>query len=124
MKTAALLGALLLTLFIAPSASHAAGGNTDTVEGLLNRCESNGDAAYLSCVTVIWGVASVMNLNCGYSKEGYSSPEFMKMDFGGVTGAALVQAFKNWARDHPQIWNHDEISGVVHAMSSTFPCKN
>ncbi len=122
MKTAALLGALLLTLFIAPSPSHAAGGRT--VEMLLKICENDTGMELIVCDAVIGSVASVLSLNCGYSTKGYSMPEALKADVSGATNGALIQAFKNWASDNPQALSVDERTGVIIALASTFPCNN
>ncbi len=122
MKKAALLVSLLLALFIAPSPSHAV--EDRTVQTLLENCESNEAIENALCAGLISGVGSVLDFNCGYSAEGYNIPDYLMADIDGVTNGALIQAFKNWARDNPQTWKYSEIAGVVFAINSTFPCKN
>jgi hypothetical protein len=119
MKTAALLVALLLTLLIAPSPSHA-----NTVEDLLNRCESDQAVENVVCVAYIRGVASMLNLNCQHAAEGYDIPPWIKADLAGLKASASLQGFKNWARDNPKNWSEDELTGVIAAMVNSFPCKN
>lgn len=122
MKKAALLVSLLLALFIAPSPSHAV--EDPTVQTLLQECESDDLHSHARCHALILGIAGVMGFNCRITEEGYSSPEYLKAEVDGLTSGALVQGFKNWARDNPQQWSMTEFSGVVWAMYNTFPCKN
>lgn len=122
MKEAALLVLLFFTLFIAPSPSHA--DEDRTVQTLLGNCESDEVIENAWCAAFINGVATLLSVNCGVSKEGYSSPESLKADVHEVTNGALLQAFKNWAKNHPEYWSTGEAAGVVFAMSSTFPCKD
>jgi hypothetical protein len=122
MKTFALLGALLLTLLTAPSPSHAV--EDTTVQTLLHRCESNDLREHAICHAFIYGIASVLGLNCSYLADGYSMPEFMTAGTDKLTAGAFVQGFKNWARANPQHWSMTEVSGVILAMGSSFPCKH
>jgi hypothetical protein len=122
MKATALLKALLLTLLMAPSPSHAV--EDATVQTLLGRCESDDVREYAVCHSFILGIAGVLSLNCSYLADGYSMPEFMTAETDKLTAGALVQGFKNWARANPQHWSMSEFSGVILAMGSAFPCKN
>ena len=122
MKKAALLVSLLLALFIAPSPSHAV--EYRTVQTLLENCESNEAIENALCAGLISGVGSVLDFNCGYSAEGYNMPETLMADVDRVTNGALIQAFKNWARDNPENWGDTDLHGMVFAISSKFPCKD
>jgi hypothetical protein len=37
---------------------------------------------------------------------------------------AWIQAFKNYAANHPEFWGEPAISGVVIALRTTWPCDN
>lgn len=74
------------------------------------------------CSGFIAGVWYMMSINC--INEDFRealSPDFQA---GYVSSPrARVQAFLNWAEDHPEAWGEPMFFGVVNSLSSTFPCE-
>ena len=43
---------------------------------------------------------------------------------GEPAGAAMIQAFANWAAAHPERWGDRAWTGVVKALAKAWPCPN
>jgi Mn2+/Fe2+ NRAMP family transporter len=70
------------------------------------------------CMGVIHTKASEMGLNCIFQEESHP----LRARTGGVSTAALIQAFVNYARDNPQEWEGYMFGGVAAAFKKYFPC--
>ena len=116
-----LFGILLATMATASNAQNE-GWDIGT---LLEWCEADqGTVAHTYCRGRIEGVAHMMVINCLNDKHGTgSSPPHNKMADGAVSPAAMIQSFKNWAKDNPQRWSDMFGFGVSEALSQTWPCE-
>ncbi len=91
------------------------------VQELLDHCEAEDQPAVMLCLGVIIGVSSVMSANCGIA-QGEGGLRTLAANVGGVSTGAMLQVFKNWARDNPQSWGIPGSFGAMLAINSAFPC--
>jgi len=120
-----------LGLWIVVAAMQIAGGaKADpplmNVQQLLDACNSPmGSPGTIYCAAYISGVGGVIETN------GIALSRFTPRDAnvlktisacGDTTVGASVQAFKNWAQAHPELWTQDAPSGVMMALRQTWPC--
>ena len=98
-----------------------------TIEDLIPACEAAADESYIVrrpagyCVGFISGVWFMMNVNCINADYRHAIPQGLQA--GNVSSwRAMVQAFLNWAEDHPEEWGEPVLVGVYTSLSSTFPC--
>jgi len=65
------------------------------------------------------GVVTLMVYNCALAP----AANIPKAEAPYTTGAS-IQAFLNWADNHPERWGDSFSEGVIAAMIETFPCRN
>jgi len=103
------------------------GGSTvDERSAAPDACNSPmGSPGTIYCAAYISGVGGVIETN------GIALSRFTPRDAnvlktisacGDTTVGASVQAFKNWAQAHPELWTQDAPSGVMMALRQTWPC--
>jgi hypothetical protein len=114
----------------------------NSVQALLEQCSSlqatnnrdqpsailraNGDQMF--CFGYISGVSAMMTMNginLGHNPELWSELHGWAMceaDPASPLGAK-VQAFKNYAAAHPEIWGQLMAAGVIQALNSVWPCR-
>jgi hypothetical protein len=122
--------ALTLALVLAtPTAANAKPGDP-TVQSLLQECSAEeGSTDWFKCVGYIAGVSDIMGINgklsATFGKDTYIKMSVISMCWDGEvpTYGAKLQAFKNWAQNHPEEWSELSFVGVTHAMRETWPCK-
>lgn len=80
------------------------------------------------CFGYISGMAEMMGMNGVIIDH---NPEFWSELHGyamcptppSVPYGALVQAFKNYASAHREIWGNNKLVGVIEALTSVWPCR-
>ena len=95
----------------------------ETVQSLLERCAGDEALGTAYCIGFVRGISGAMLLNCMASQDGFVVPEKATADLTEATVGATIQAFVNWAEQHPEEWNAPQFFGVIYALSSTFPCE-
>jgi hypothetical protein len=95
-------------------------GQTQTVQNLYEMCKSHNAADTMFCLGYVGGIHDMMVINNQSADEKLKG--FRMCDDGSTRGAS-VQAFKNWAEKYPQYWSQHMFTGVVVALSTTWPCK-
>jgi Rap1a immunity proteins len=87
-----------------------------TAHDLYQVCTGNSDDQ-VYCKGMMRGMSQMI-----YS-AGPTSP--FGICFGERPGSAeqVLTAFKNWHDTHPGLWNYSFSTGVIRALSETWPCK-
>jgi hypothetical protein len=107
-------------------ASGAKADQLTNVQQLLDMC----NGPYGSPGT-IWCAAYIAGVGGGMEANGIALSRFTPRDAnvlriisacGVPTVGAGVQAFKNWAQAHPELWTLDSFTGVMKALQQTWPC--
>ncbi len=105
-----------------------------SVENLLKFCKSSAPMERALCENEIYGLGDLMSLN-GLEREKLPVHEAegrawladtglcTNVDETQPSGAAMLQAFLNWADKHPEKWSLDAGLGIIEALRSTWPCK-
>ncbi|MBY4893138.1 hypothetical protein KUL25_10215 [Rhodobacteraceae bacterium N5(2021)] len=114
--------AVMWTCTLSPAAAET------TVEEIMPACEAALDESYLVrrpagfCIGFITGVWQMMAVNCLNPEPRAALP--VELQAGDIPSwRASVQAFLNWAEDHPEQWDETFFMGTLLALSSTFPCE-
>ena len=110
MKALILVALGLSTALVSCAAVPAEQTNAFTMQHLLETCRNEGSPEYSMCLGYIHGVMDMTaftNPNCPGN---------------GVTVGAVVQAFRNYASQHPEYWNQPQVMGVLFAVTSTWRC--
>ena len=95
-------------------------------ETMLSFCEGDvpdatPEVQSLICTFRIQGVAEVMSRNCLTSTQGFQPhPAFTAMP--PRSRGAMRQAFKNYMRENPHVWDARWAIAVMAALSEAFPC--
>lgn len=96
-----------------------------TVGEMLPACEEfqNEDVAMLGayCLGAIYGAGAILSGNCILKERGADVPEHLSIE-SLPSGEAALQAFTNWARQHPEAWDSPFPLGIAHALSEVWPC--
>lgn len=92
------------------------------VQTLLNDCESTESLAFGLCVGTVRGIATVMQFNCSFYRDGSSPLNTLAADSAEASYGAMKQAFINWARANPSKWSMRGELGLITALRETFPC--
>jgi hypothetical protein len=103
------------------------------VQTLISECDAPVGPESFGCAVYINAIADVMTENAGVLRNTNTtdtklyrwlrSTSICPDKRGGTTGAALVQAFKNWAHEHPEHWTADPSLAVMVALNETWPCR-
>lgn len=102
----------------APAATQAADPAV-SVQGLYQQC-TGGTPEQVYCLGYITGVAeSMIVLGGGRDSSAHSFGVCSKVT---ISPAAEVQAFKNWAERHPEMWGQIRYIGVLFALREHWPC--
>jgi len=95
-------------------------GATETVEGLLRRCESASSTSSY-CAGYIAGFYD------GRTTSDYGKPELRSCPPADghnlrVTYSQMVRVFMKWAQDHPDKLHWNDWAGVRQAFADAWPC--
>lgn len=120
MRSVALLALSFVLALPVPVLAEVEG---DTVQSLLEDCNSTAAERRLYCLGMVGGVSGVMNSNCMMLETGNPSAPQLAASTGKITFGALEQAFKNWAAAHPEGWGYGATVGLMLSMRETFPCQ-
>ena len=101
---------------------------TITVETLLIYCNDREESGnWSNCLGYVSGIGDMMNVNrqlvgsAGLEAKQALAP--MSICGGtNLTYGAWVQAFRNWAKKHPEQWNDPASLGVASALRELWPC--
>lgn len=96
-------------------------GQTQTVQALYEMCKKPAGPDAMFCLGYVGGIHDMMVMANQSADEKLKN--FRLCDNGTpITYGASVQAFKNWAEKYPQYWSQIMFTGVVVALSTTWPC--
>lgn len=119
MNAIPVLSVVMGLALIAPT--HIEAQEVDTVQNFVLACDRIGvDSGY--CTGYVAGIAAMMTGNCSAMRAGYGGAPGFAAAVESHTYGAMVQAFRNWARDNPQDWGLPAVNGIIKAMVATFPC--
>ena len=90
-----------------------------SIATLYKECTGNNFGDRTFCA----GYISAMLDSMGMLGPAVSPKKFRICPKVSVNAGAAVQAFKNWARKHPQAWSLDRVFGVMWALKETWPCQ-
>ena len=71
------------------------------------------------CLGITHARSSEMGMNCWAEDKDHP----LRAATLGVSPAALIQAFVNYARDNPQDWGMPMLGGLAQAFKLYFPCR-
>lgn len=107
----AAIGFVLALLLPSSEEARAEGG---TIQSMYENCtDTEGKMAL--CDGYISGVGDMMDANGKLHAPGFSM-------CGSPSYGAMIQAFKNWAPQHPELWSKPQLFGVAAALMVTWPC--
>jgi len=92
-----------------------------SIQLMYERCkgEMAGERGHY-CLGYVEGVAQVMIIIGALGRDEFSMCP--RPPVGLPSGAAMIQAFMNWAEKHLEHWSEMEVVGVSLALSSSWPC--
>lgn len=73
------------------------------------------------CLGVALGLGAALGSNCSSIERGYTPAPEVAAAFPPSVGAS-VQAFVDWADNHPKRWDDDFVFGMQKAIMEVFPC--
>jgi hypothetical protein len=126
MKDRLLLGAALLGVTGALASVHAEdlAQKPPTVQQPYEDCKDQ--IKQLHCVGVVSGVSGMMRLAASIANRAETAEDrqlILGLAACGIwTDRTAVQAFKNWAENHPAHGSLEDGFGVMIAMNETWPC--
>jgi len=124
-----LIGAAVILSTIAPLPTFAEYEKTSwDVQELFKQCNYNGSLDKIFCLEFVSGIARPVFTNGLGLKHSNVPPDLTTMSIPSacpksfVSNDAMVEAFKEWANDHLEKWPTNARTGVMQAMSDTWPC--
>lgn len=99
-----------------------------SVQTMLDECRSPyGSAGWLFCGGVLLGAMAPMLVAGQVITKGLDSNQYVRAIAicpgpESPTGAAMIQAFENWATAHPEDWANPSNVGAMLALRATWPC--
>jgi hypothetical protein len=123
---------MLMTVAVMVMTSQAIAANTAPDSGGLQATdpEASVQALYSKCTSTdvhqLMFCAGYFNAtidNMMVTGSDSSTQAFGICTNGTISDGAAMQAFKNWAQKHPEMWGMVRIMGVVLAMQEVWPCK-
>ena len=124
-----LMGAAVILSTIAPLPTFAEFEKTSwNVQELFKQCNYNGSLDKIFCLEFVSGIARQVFTNGLGLKHSNVPPDLTTMSIPSacpksfVSNDAMVEAFKEWANDHLEKWPTNARTGVMQAMSDTWPC--
>ena len=124
-----LMGAVVILSTIAPVPTFAEFEKTEwNVQDLYKQCEYKGSLDEIFCLEFVSSVARQIFMNGLALKDIKDPPDLMTMSIPSacpksfVSNDAMVEAFNEWANEHLEKWPTNARTGVMQAMSDTWPC--
>src|SRR5215471_13482058 len=124
-----LIGAAVVLSTIAPAPTFADFEKTEwEVQELYKQCTHNGGLDKVFCLEFVSVIARQVFRNGLELKDIKDSPDLMTMSNPSacpesfVSNDAMVHAFNEWANEHLEKWRASARTGVMQAMSDTWPC--
>jgi len=126
-----LMGAAVIFSTIASVPSFAASEETKwiNVQDLYKQCDARqGSFDEIFCLEFVSGVARQLFTNRLALKDIKTSRDLIMMSIPSacptsfVSNGAMVQAFSEWAKRHPEEWSATAQIGVMQAVRDTWPC--
>jgi hypothetical protein len=113
---------ILLTVFAASLFPQVASANDQNIQRLYYMCQKpDGSIERTICAGYISGIADVMLLFAAKPKNTDTALDAFSM-CGTPSHGAMVQAFVNWAEQHPEEWEKPQAAGVIIALRLKWPC--
>jgi hypothetical protein len=127
---AILMGAAVILSTIAPLPTLAEFEKTSwNVQELFKQCNYKGGSLdKIFCLEFVSSVARQVFTNGLGLKHGNVAPDLPTMSIPSacpktfVSNDAMVEAFNQWAYEHLEKWPTNARTGVMQAMSDTWPC--
>jgi hypothetical protein len=111
--------AIALVAFVA----RASADDNLTVQNLYSYCQApEASTERAICIGYIAGVGNVMQMAGALEQVHHDVPYLAVAICGDITTAAMVQAFKNWAKKNPAKWTKHQMLGVTEALFETWHC--
>jgi len=124
-----LIGAAVVLSTIAPVPTFADFEKTAwDVQELYKQCTYKGSLDKIFCLEFVSAVARKAFTNGLALKDIKDPPDLMTMSIPSacpksiVSNDAMVEAFNAWANEHIEKWRASAQTGVMQAMSDTWPC--
>jgi len=105
-----------------PAQTYMLPANFDTVQDLYEACTSEDGGLRTVCAAYIAGIASLMGPIGSTRNVGLATRAYGVCSKSTISLGAFVQAFKNWATKHPEMWSHPMVLGVLVSLRGTWPC--
>ena len=128
-RHAMLIGAAVVLSTIAPVPTFADFEKTAwDVQELYKQCTYKGSLDKIFCLEFVSAVARKAFTNGLALKDIKDPPDLMTMSIPSacpksiVSNDAMVEAFNAWANEHIEKWKASAQTGVMQAMSDTWPC--
>ena len=128
-RHAMLIGAAVVLSTIAPVPTFADFEKTAwDVQELYKQCTYKGSLDKIFCLEFVSAVARKAFTNGLALKDIKDPPDLMTMSIPSacpksiVSNDAMVEAFNAWANEHIEKWRASAQTGVMQAMSDTWPC--
>ena len=128
-RHAMLIGAAVVLSTIAPVPTFADFEKTAwNVQELYKQCTYKGSLDKIFCLEFVSAVARKAFTNGLALKDIQDPPDLMTMSIPSacpksiVSNDAMVEAFNAWANEHLEKWKASAQTGVMQAMSDTWPC--
>lgn len=91
---------------------------TNNVKEMLGFCENRTSVIeFMQCLGRLEGLAATMWYSCLLD-----GPLLLRAGTADQTNSALIQAYIDYARKHPELWNKNWTLAAYPALSDTFPC--
>jgi Rap1a immunity proteins len=125
-----LMGAAVILSTIAPLPTFAEFEETSwDVQELFKQCNNyKGSLDRIFCLEFVSGVARQVFMNGQALKRSNASLDLTTISVLSacpkslVSNDAMVEAFNGWANEHLEKWRTGARTGVMQAMSDTWPC--
>jgi hypothetical protein len=104
------------------SFSMKAAANDQTVQDLYRKCkEPFGSFENALCIGYVTAIGDAMIVWATKTGESALAKSFSMC--GSASYGAMIQAFINWAEQHPEEWGQPRVAGVVLALREKWACK-
>jgi hypothetical protein len=92
-----------------------------TVQELYEDCTAADETSQLVCLHYISGVGDMMAYNA--NEKTSTAMACFPAERGKLGVGAAVQAFKNYAAQHPEFWGTPAVFAVIEALREAWPCR-
>jgi Rap1a immunity proteins len=123
-----LYGVTLAAILLGSAPAKSEQPRKDNVQTFYSKCSKGNKMGQAYCLGFISGAARQMFWTGAFFKNTKNHDDRKLISFvsacleSSVSDSAMLQAFMNWARNHPEKWHMVTQLGVMEAIRSTWPC--